>query len=80
MEKLSDDETGENSVVIRKCIKISRTRQQSRFTNHLDMHSNAHMCSSLISRYCAANTEGKRLLQLAVERLGLSVRAAYHRI
>ncbi|MBT3350215.1 MAG: YifB family Mg chelatase-like AAA ATPase [Nitrospinaceae bacterium] len=78
-KELSGEETGESSAVIRGRIEASRTRQQSRFNDHPALHSNAHMGPALISRYCKIDTQGEKLLEMAVERLGLSARA-YHRV
>lgn len=78
-KELSGDEIGESSAQILSRIEAARTRQRSRFKDFPGLHSNAHMGPALIGRYCATDTEGKRLLQMAVERLGLSARA-YHRV
>ena len=44
-----------------------------------DIHANAQMGTKGIKEHCALDEEGKKLLELAVERLGLSARA-YTRI
>jgi len=65
---------GECSAAIR-----ARAVQRARFEGLPGVHSNAHMGAALVNRFCRTDAEGKRLLQMAVQRLGLSVRA-YHRV
>ncbi len=78
-KELSGDEAGESSAAIRARIEAARARQRERLAGAPGVYSNAHMGPALIARHCATDDEGKKLLQLAVERLGLSARA-YHRI
>ena len=43
------------------------------------MHANAHMGARDIKRYCAVNDDAERLLETAINKLGLSARA-YSRV
>ena len=78
-KELSSDAAGESSAKIRARIETARARQGGRFTGFPGVYANAHMRPALINRYCRVGAEGNKLLQMAVERLGLSARA-YHRI
>ncbi len=78
-KELSGDEAGEGSADIRARIEAARARQRARLKKFSGVYSNAHMSPALIGRFCPVDSEGNRLLQMAVERLGLSARA-YHRI
>lgn len=78
-KELAEAPEGEDSATIRARVEAARAVQRTRFAGIPGIHSNAHMGVSFISRYCKTDTEGKRLMQLAVQRLGLSARA-YHRV
>ncbi|MFN3477366.1 MAG: YifB family Mg chelatase-like AAA ATPase, partial [Candidatus Methylomirabilales bacterium] len=76
--ELSGEASGEPSAVIRERVKRARQIQQERFKK-TKIFCNAHMTSRQIKRYCQIGEEGQRLLEAAMERLGLSARA-YDRI
>lgn len=78
-KELAEEPEGEGSPAIRQRVEAARARQRARFEGIPGVHSNAHMGAALIGRFCKTDTEGKRLMQLAVQRLGLSARA-YHRV
>jgi len=69
-----EDQTAENSVVVRKrveqCRKIQLKRQGT---------ANAHLSSAEVRKYCKLSQEDNEFLELAVEKLGLSTRA-HHKI
>ena len=56
----------------------AREVQEQRFAK-TRIYANAHMTSRLVKQHCAPGPEAQRLLETAMERLGLSARA-YHRI
>jgi magnesium chelatase family protein len=56
----------------------AREVQTRRFTK-TRLYANAHMPPRLVKQHCAPGPEAQRLLEMAMERLGLSARA-YHRI
>ncbi len=78
-KELSSDVPGESSAGIRKRVIAARDIQSKRFREFPGVYANAHMGPALINRHCKTDEEGARLLQMAVERLGLSARA-YHRV
>jgi magnesium chelatase family protein len=69
---------GEGSAEMRARVLRAREVQNRRF-GRSRIHANAHMNSRLVKQHCALGLEAQRLLEMAMERLGLSARA-YHRI
>jgi magnesium chelatase family protein len=68
----------ESSQVIRERVTRARILQGERF-RRAKIHCNAQMNSRQIRAYCAVDAACTRLLESAIEKLGLSARA-YHRI
>jgi magnesium chelatase family protein len=68
----------ESSRSIQQRVARSRQRQQMRFEG-TGIHCNARMGSRHVRRFCAVDPPSARLLEAAVDKLGLSARA-YHRI
>ena len=77
-EKLSDKIVAEPSKEVRKRVISARDHQLKRFTG-TKLKSNSEMKGKDIAKFCQIDDQTKTLLNLAVERLGLSARA-YHRI
>lgn len=77
--KLSNEDEGEKSVDIRERVEETRNRQQERYKDFKEIHTNAQMTPKLIQKYCQIDTTGKELLKKAMNKLGLSARA-YDRI
>ena len=77
--ELSSDEASESSADIRKRISDARKQQLVRFNNEPHLFANAHMDTRDIRRFCPISEKSKRLLKMAIQRLGLSARA-YDRI
>jgi len=73
VDVLGGDATGEPSATVRARVVAARARQQRRGAL------NAHVAGREVRRVCAIDTSGRRLLETASERLGLSARA-YTRI
>jgi magnesium chelatase family protein len=69
---------GEGSQEMRAKVVTAREVQSRRFAK-TRIYANAHMPPKLIKQHCAPGPEAQRLLEAAMERLGLSARA-YHRI
>ena len=69
---------GEASEDIRRRVAAARQIQQKRF-QRARIHSNAQMNSRQIKAHCAIDRDSVRLLENAIEKLGLSARA-YNRI
>jgi magnesium chelatase family protein len=76
--QLTQNRPVENSPEIRKRVQAARRIQQERLAGE-GIHCNARMANRHLTRYCRLGEEAQRLLETAVDRLGLSARA-YHRI
>lgn len=57
----------------------ARQIQQKRFQDHIQLYTNARMSAKLTKLFCPISVAGQKLLQAAMEKLGLSARA-YERI
>jgi len=68
------EESGDIKTRVMRARKIQRERFKSE-----KIFTNAQMNTSQIKRYCTINREGKELIRMAMEELGLSARA-HHRI
>jgi magnesium chelatase family protein len=77
-QELAAREAGENSAAIRERVNAARSIQLERFQKR-GIHSNARMGTRDIRRHCAINEGGEKLLEVAINKLGLSARA-YTRI
>ena len=77
-QKLSDDRLGEPSAVIRERVEAARARQRARLAP-FGLQANAEMGPAEIRRFCALDEEGRQLMRLAMQQMGLSARA-YHRV
>ncbi|MGH7948926.1 MAG: YifB family Mg chelatase-like AAA ATPase, partial [Candidatus Binataceae bacterium] len=77
-KELSDKTTGEPSEVIRARANRARDVQLARFGG-MPIYCNAQMGSKELRAHCQVEAAGERLLELAINRLGLSARA-YTRI
>ncbi|MCP4376869.1 MAG: ATP-binding protein, partial [bacterium] len=76
---LSSKQDGEKSENIRQRVQQARSRQTERFTNSRNVFCNAHMSTKHIREICHLGDDSHSLLEMAMERLGLSARA-YNRI
>lgn len=77
-KELASTDSGESSKEIRKRVNLARQRQRERYKKH-SVHCNAQMSNRLIKKFSAVEAESQKLLEAAVNRLGLSARA-YNRI
>ena len=77
-KELSDKATGEDSTTIRTRVNRAREIQLQRFQQR-KIFCNAQMSSRDIRTYCQPDATGEKLLENAMQRLGLSARA-YTRI
>jgi hypothetical protein len=73
--ELAGEPAGEGSAQVRECVVRAREVQSERFRGIAGVHNNGQMGAPEIC--CCASPEVARLLQRAVDRLGLSARA-YH--
>jgi magnesium chelatase family protein len=75
---LSGEPAGERSAEVRSRVLRAREIQRERFQIDAEVHANGQMGPAHIGRCCRAAPDVARLLQQALDRLGLSARA-YHR-
>ena len=71
-------DAGESSATIRQRVNAARSTQLQRFEK-TKVHANAEMGTREIKRYCAVNADAEKLLETAINKLGLSARA-YSRV
>jgi magnesium chelatase family protein len=71
---LSSKEVGESSVKIKERVNCARSRQMERFGAN-GVSCNARMTEKQIAVHCSIDEESHRLLEMAIEKLGLSARA-----
>jgi len=76
---LSSDASGEKSEIIRTRVNNARRIQLKRFSAEKRIFCNAHMQSKDSRNYCKIDEKSKSLLNLAINKQGLSARA-YDRI
>ncbi len=77
-KKLASEHSSETSADIRKRVRAAQQRQIERFTTD-KIFSNGQMASCHIRQYCKLPADARNLLDMAMEKLGLSARA-YTRI
>ena len=77
-KELSQEYSGESSATIRKRVERARSVQEKRFIQS-KIHCNAHMTAREIKKFCQIGEDSKHLLEMAIDKLGLSARA-YTRI
>ncbi|HXG50826.1 MAG TPA: ATP-binding protein [candidate division Zixibacteria bacterium] len=77
-QELASRGAGEPSVVIRQRVNAARAVQLERFQKRT-IHANAQMGARDIKRHCALGAEAEKLLERAINHLGLSARA-YSRV
>ncbi len=66
---------GESSLVVQERVMRARRIQLDRFRDKEDIFTNAQLSAKEIETYCILDREGKKLVELASKRLGLSARA-----
>jgi magnesium chelatase family protein len=76
--EISSDVPGEPSAAIRDRVTFARSVQQERFKAD-SIYANAHMKPRHIRKYCKIDADSQRLMEAAMNRLGLSARA-YNRV
>lgn len=77
-QKLENDTLAETSEQIKEKVNKARKIQIERYKEY-GIYSNSELTPALIDKYCKLDDKGKKLLQNAFEKLGLSARA-YGRI
>ena len=77
-QELATKDAGESSDLIRQRVNAARVLQHQRFEK-TRLHSNAQMGTREIKRYCSVKDDAEKLLETAINKLGLSARA-YSRV
>lgn len=77
-QELASRDAGESSALIRQRVNAARSIQLKRFEKR-GIHANAQMGTKDIKRYCGVKEGAEKLLEVAINKLGLSARA-YSRI
>lgn len=75
VKDLSCRKQGEPSKQIKERVVNAREIQRSRFQGRRGIYSNSQIASKDLPKYCALDQDSQRLLESAVEKLGLSARA-----
>ena len=78
-DQLRDSQPGESSAVMRERVMRARRIQEQRFADSALIHCNAQMTPKMLRQFCPLDAECDKLLQYAMEKMGLSARA-YDRI
>jgi magnesium chelatase family protein len=65
----------EDSEAVRSRVVAARNRQLERYRGEQRTYSNAQMLHKMLRKHCRITTEGEKLLENAITRLGLSARA-----
>jgi magnesium chelatase family protein len=65
---------GEGSTAIRERVSRARQKQLERFKGK-KIYSNGQMGTKEVKKFCRVDSEGEKLLEMAVTRLGFSARA-----
>ena len=77
-KEIDGTEAAESSGEIKKRVNAARKLQQERYKSY-GIFCNAHLKGPMIREFCRLDSEGRRILRAAFDKLGLSVRA-YDRI
>ena len=75
---LADLKNGESSAVIRGRVEAARAIQRKRLAPY-NLHANAAMATRHIREFCPVDEAGQKLLEMVVDKLGMSARS-YSRI
>ncbi len=77
-EKLDSDVESESSAQIRERVNKARNIQKERYKEY-KIFSNSELTPAMITKFCKLDEKGRKILEMAFEKLGLSARA-YGRI
>ena len=73
-KELSGHSNGESSKGVKTRVDKARNIQTERFADK-KIYSNSQMSSRHMKKFCEIDEDGKRLLEMAIDKLGLSARA-----
>jgi len=74
-KELRSPPSSEDSAAVRQRVIQARNRQTERYKADKKTYSNAQMMPKMTRKYCAITSDGEKLLENAITRLGLSARA-----
>jgi magnesium chelatase family protein len=74
-KELRGDAEIESSACVRERVLRARQIQAERYKGEKGLYANAQMPPKMIRKFCAISADGERLLETAIQRLGLSARA-----
>jgi magnesium chelatase family protein len=74
-KELRAPSSSEESAAVRQRVIAARDRQLERYQAEKNTYANAQMMPKMIRKHCAITTDGEKLLENAITRLGLSARA-----
>lgn len=74
-EEITQEPIGEDSAAVRDRVQAARDRAHTRFKN-TPLRCNAEMQSSHLRQWCKLDDTARTLLESAIRKLGLSVRAS----
>ena len=74
-KELRGDAQIESSGCVRERVMRARSMQLERYKGERKLYANAQMPPKLIRKHCAISADGEKLLETAIQRLGLSARA-----
>jgi magnesium chelatase family protein len=74
-KELRGDAEIESSACVRERVMHARKMQLERYASEKKLYANAQMPPKLIRKHCGISAAGEKLLETAIQRLGLSARA-----
>ena len=74
-KELRGDKEIESSASVRERVLRARKIQTERYREEKMLYANAQMPPRLMRKFCAISADGEKLLESAIQRLGLSARA-----
>ena len=74
-KELRGDAEIESSACVRERVMRARKMQLERYATEKKLYANAQMPPKLIRKHCGISAAGEKLLETAIQRLGLSARA-----
>ncbi len=74
-KELRGDNEIESSASVRGRVLLARQIQAERYKSEKGLYANAQMPPKMIRKHCAISADGEKLLETAIQKLGLSARA-----
>lgn len=74
VKEINESRPAESSAVVAERVRRAREIQQERYKED-GIHCNAQLDAALSKKYCALDPQATQILHLAVERMGMSMRA-----